>query len=237
MPLKPARLQWSDDGSLESLDYGDVYFQRQGGMDESDYVFLQGNRLKDRFLALPPNSSFHIAELGFGTGLNLLATRIAAGDIPIRYTSFEAFPMAAADIARALQAFPEAGAVAGDFLAHWATGARQFQLGAILVEVIIGDARTTLPAWQGRADAWYLDGFSPAKNPELWNAALMDQVARHTAPGGTFATYTAAGFVRRGLQAAGFAVERRKGHGHKRHMATGEMPAKMSEKMSENLSE
>ena len=232
LPETQPMLEWRDGALPISTQFDDPYFSLANGLEETRHVFLAGNGLPARL-----RPGFHIAELGFGTGLNLLATRIAAGDIPIRYTSFEAFPMAAADIARALQAFPEAGAVAGDFLAHWATGARQFQLGAILVEVIIGDARTTLPAWQGRADAWYLDGFSPAKNPELWNAALMDQVARHTAPGGTFATYTAAGFVRRGLQAAGFAVERRKGHGHKRHMATGKMPAKMSEKMSENLSE
>ena len=89
--------------------------------------------------------------------------------------------------------------------------------------MVIGDARETLTAWEGRADAWYLDGFSPAKNPELWGEDLMAEVARHTAPNGTFATYTAAGFVRRGLQAAGFTVERRKGHGHKRHMATGKL--------------
>ena len=89
---------------------------------------------------------------------------------------------------------------------------------------MIGDARETLPAWGGRADAWFLDGFSPAKNPELWCDALMEQVARHTAAGGTFATYTAAGHVRRALAAAGFTVERRAGHGRKRHMSVGVMP-------------
>ena len=87
--------------------------------------------------------------------------------------------------------------------------------------MIVGDARVTLPDWSDRADAWFLDGFSPAKNPELWSEDLMAEVARHTAPGGTFATYTAAGFVRRGLQAAGFQVERAKGYGHKRHMSRG----------------
>ena len=90
--------------------------------------------------------------------------------------------------------------------------------------VILGDANTTLPAWQGRADAWFLDGFSPAKNPELWSADLMAQVAAHTAPGGSFATYTAAGHVRRALSEAGFAVERRPGHARKRHMTTGTRP-------------
>jgi tRNA U34 5-methylaminomethyl-2-thiouridine-forming methyltransferase MnmC len=218
-PETMARLDWRDGALPISTQFDDPYFSLANGLDETRHVFLAGNDLPARL-----RPGFQIAELGFGTGLNLLATRIAARDVPIRYTSFEAYPMAATDIARALQAFPEAAMVADDFLAQWAAGARRFQLGAIAVEVIIGDARATLPAWQGRADAWYLDGFSPAKNPELWNEALMAEVARHTAPGGTFATYTAAGFVRRGLQAAGFAVERRKGHGHKRHMATGKMP-------------
>ncbi len=91
------------------------------------------------------------------------------------------------------------------------------------MRIVEGDARDTLPRWQGQADAWYLDGFSPARNPELWSDDLMDQVARHTAPGGTFATYTAAGHVRRALHAAGFLVERVAGHGHKRHMTRGKM--------------
>ncbi len=217
-PETHAALDWRDGGLPISIQFDDPYFSLANGLEETRHVFLAGNDLPARL-----RPGFHIAELGFGTGLNLLATRIAAGQTPLRYTSFEAYPMAAPDIARALQAFPEARAVADEFLTQWSQGARQFQLGPIAVQVIIGDARTTLPAWDGRADAWYLDGFSPAKNPELWNEALMAEVAAHTNPGGTFATYTAAGFVRRGLQAAGFAVERRKGHGHKRHMATGKL--------------
>jgi tRNA U34 5-methylaminomethyl-2-thiouridine-forming methyltransferase MnmC len=219
-PETPPQLDWRDGALPISTQFDDPYFSLANGLEETRHVFLAGNDLPNR---LRPD--FQIAELGFGTGLNLLATLLATGDTPISFTSFEAYPMAAWDIARALEAFPEAKAVAGPFLAQWATGARKFQLGPIKVEVIIGDARTTLPRWKACADAWFLDGFSPAKNPELWNEDLMAEVGRHTAKGGSFATYTAAGFVRRGLQAAGFAVERRKGHGHKRHMATGKMPA------------
>lgn len=212
-------LDWRDDVLPVSTRFDDPYFSLANGLDETRHVFLSGNDLPGRLCP-----GFHIAELGFGTGLNLLSLALVA-DTPIRFTSFEAYPMAAADIARALRAFPEVEAVAGPFISQWGQGARAFTLGNIAVEVVIGDARQTLPAWAGRADAWFLDGFSPAKNPELWNADLMAQVARHTAPGGTFATYTAAGFVRRGLQAAGFGVERRKGHGHKRHMTTGKLLA------------
>ncbi|MGR3698017.1 MAG: MnmC family methyltransferase, partial [Roseovarius sp.] len=97
-------------------------------------------------------------------------------------------------------------------------GAERISLPDLDFTLIVGDARETLKAWPGRADAWFLDGFSPAKNPELWEPALMAEVARHTAPGGTAASYTAAGFVRRGLEAAGFCVTRGQGYGRKRHM-------------------
>ncbi len=128
---------------------------------------------------------FRIAELGFGTGLNLLATLIAwqqSGTTGrLRFTSFEAFPMPAPDMERALTAFPEARADADPLLDAWADGQRRFALGPIDVEIIEGDARDTLPRWHGKADAWFLDGFSPAKNPELWGDDLMAEVARHTA--------------------------------------------------------
>ncbi|WP_050527868.1 tRNA (5-methylaminomethyl-2-thiouridine)(34)-methyltransferase MnmD [Pseudorhodobacter aquimaris] len=212
-------LEWRDGALPVSTRFDDPYFSLQNGLEETRHVFLAGNGLPDRL-----RPGFQIAELGFGTGLNLLATALVA-QVPIRFTSFEAFPMAGDDIARALTAFPQVADVARPFLQHWGQGALAFQIGTVSVEVVIGDARDTLPLWGQKADAWFLDGFSPAKNPELWGADLMMQVGRHTAPGGTCATYTAAGFVRRGLAAAGFAVERRAGHGHKRHMTVGTLLA------------
>jgi len=212
-------LEWRD-GAPVSTRFDDPYFSRADGLSETRHVFLSGNGLPARL-----RDGFQIAELGFGTGLNLMATHLAwRGPGTIRYTSFEACPMGAEDIARALGAFPEARAVADAFLTAWAAGRRQFALPGVRVAVIIGDARTTLPQWQGKADAWYLDGFSPAKNPELWSSDLMAEVARHTAPQGSFATYTAAGHVRRALADAGFTVERRAGHGNKRHMSAGVLP-------------
>lgn len=216
-------LDWRDGTFPVSTRFGDPYFSLTDGLAETRHVFLSGNDLPARF-----RDGFQIAELGFGTGLNMLATLIAWEASrtlgTLHYTSFEAFPLAAADIARALAAFPEAEARATSFLAAWASGAQNFTLGPMKVEVITGDARETLPDWPGTADVWFLDGFSPAKNPELWQPDLMTQVARHTAPGGTAATYTAAGFVRRGLQAAGFQVERQPGHGTKRHMTCAKLP-------------
>lgn len=209
-------LSWTEAGVPVSTRFDDPYFSLENGLAETRHTFLVGNDLPGRFVP-----GFHVAELGFGTGLNMLATALAASVGPIRYTSFEAFPMTAEEIAAALTAFPEVAPVASGFLSAWAGGARRFEVGALQVEVVVGDARATLPAWQGKADAWYLDGFSPAKNPELWAPELMRAVGDHTVPGGTFATYTAAGAVRRALGEAGFAVARCPGFGRKRHMSRG----------------
>ncbi|MFC7703091.1 tRNA (5-methylaminomethyl-2-thiouridine)(34)-methyltransferase MnmD [Plastorhodobacter daqingensis] len=222
MSDQKAALEWRDGDIPVSTRFDDPYFSLADGLAETRHVFLAGNDLPARF-----RPGFRIAELGFGTGLNMLAALIAwrASGQPGRliYTSFEAFPLSAPEIGRALRAFPEAEAVAAPFLAQWATGARQILLDDLEAEILIGDAREMLPRWGGQADAWFLDGFSPAKNPELWSGDLLAEVARHTAAGGTFATYTAAGSVRRALSDAGFAVERRKGHGNKRHMSTGRL--------------
>ncbi len=213
-------LEWKDGAIPVSRRFDDPYFSLQGGLAETRHVFLAGNDLPARLA-----DGFHIAELGFGTGLNMLATLLAwqakGGAGRLRFTSFEAFPLSADEIARALHAFPEALAVAGPFLEAWRAGEREIALPGLDLRVIEGDARQTLPAWEGQADAWFLDGFSPAKNPELWADDLMAQVFDHTFPGGSFSTYTAAGHVRRALAAAGFVVERRPGFGSKRHMSCG----------------
>ncbi len=211
-------LDWRDGVIPVSTRFDDPYFSLAGGLDETRHVFLAGNGLPARFAP-----GFHLAELGFGTGLNMLAALIAwrsagiAG--PLRYTTFEAFPMTAAQAHRALAAFPAVLAVAQPLLAQWDSGTIRAE--DLHATIIFGDARYTLPAWGDKADAWFLDGFSPAKNPELWDDTLLAAVAAHTVPGGTFATYTAAGHVRRALSAAGFAVQRRAGFGTKRHMSAG----------------
>lgn len=211
---------WLEGDVPASARFDDPYFSRDGGLAETRHVFLAGNGLPERF-----RPGFHVAELGFGTGLNMLALwhswQRAGSSGTLHYTGFEAFPLAAADIARALAAFPELAMVAAPFLERWAAGVRRIALPGLRVDVVIGDAGQTLPAWQGRADAWFLDGFAPARNPGLWSEGLMQAVADHTNEGGTFATYTAAGHVRRALQAAGFTVQRVPGFGQKRHMTVG----------------
>jgi tRNA U34 5-methylaminomethyl-2-thiouridine-forming methyltransferase MnmC len=219
-----ANVIWREGGIPVSTCFDDPYFSLENGLAETRHVFLGGNGLPGRF-----RDGFHVAELGFGTGLNMLAALIAWREAGLRgylyFTSFEAFAMTADEMATALAVFPEARAQADSFLEAWARGERRFEIGALRAEVIIGDARETLPRWAGTADAWFLDGFSPAKNPELWGKGLMTEVAAHTAPGGTFATYSAAGAVRRALAAAGFSVTRRPGYGRKRHMTTGTLGA------------
>ncbi len=210
-----AEVTWTEDQIPVSDRFDDPYYSLQNGVEETRHVFLAGNDLPARFAP-----GFHIAELGFGTGLNMLTAwsvwEQSGHTTPLRFTSFEAYPMELEDMRRALAVFPELTPWADRFLAQWAGGGCQLE--TLDLTVVVGDARQTLCDWQDKADAWFLDGFSPAKNPELWGADLMQQVADHTANGGTTATYTAAGFVRRGLEDAGFDVTRTPGYGRKRHM-------------------
>jgi len=221
MQNHPAKLTWTEGQVPVSLRFDDPYFSLQDGLAETRHVFLAGNDLPARF-----KDGFQIAELGFGTGLNLLtawaAWQQAGRTGTLHFTSFEAFPMAPDDMARAHESFPVLADQSAAFLG--AFDGRTCRLPGLSVDVIVGDARETLAAWAGAADAWFLDGFSPAKNPELWEEGLMAEVFSHTRPGGTAATYTAAGFVRRGLEAAGFGVERITGFGRKRHMTRAVRP-------------
>ncbi len=210
-------LDWRDGGIPVSRLFDDPYFSLQDGLAETQHVFLDGNDLPARF-----RSGFQIAELGFGTGLNLLAAWLAweASDVPgpLRFTSFELYPMDISDMREALAGFDLPGDKVSRLLEGLAQTPTAFSCETLEFEMITGDARTCLPLWPCKADAWFLDGFSPAKNPELWGAELMHDVGRHTAPDGTAATYTAAGQVRRALQDAGFDVTRVPGFGRKRHM-------------------
>lgn len=211
-----ALVDWRDGGVPVSRRFDDPYFSLEDGVAETRHVFLGGNDLPERFCG-----GFHVAELGFGTGLNFLvalqAWRDAGVTGKLHFTSFEAFPLAYDDLRRALERYSDLPVAS--LLDHAATQrAPRISGPDFELEVIEGDAREALPKWDGQADAWFLDGFSPAKNPELWGPELLEQVARHTATGGTAATYTAAGHVRRSLEAAGFSVTRAAGFGRKRHM-------------------
>ncbi|MEE9389145.1 MAG: tRNA (5-methylaminomethyl-2-thiouridine)(34)-methyltransferase MnmD [Paracoccaceae bacterium] len=225
MPDQTADIQWRDGATPVSTRFDDPYFSLNDGLAETGHVFLAGNGLPARF-----RPGFHIAELGFGTGLNMLC----AWDLwnrseqtgPLYFTSFEQYPMALTDMETALHGFPELAYLTVVFLKHWPNGSGCLDLPSLKLRVITGDARQTLPHWNDIADAWFLDGFSPAKNPQLWGEKLLADVARHTTGDGTFATYTAAGHVRRALGDAGFDVNRCPGYGRKRHMTVGKKAPK-----------
>lgn len=216
-------VDWNGATPVSAL-FDDPFYALSDGLAEARHVFLAGNDLPDRFAP-----GFRIAELGFGTGLNLLAAwsawRRAGHTGPLRFTSFEAYPLAPSVIAEAQAAFPDVAEEAARLAPFWQADAREIRLPSLQFTLITGDARETLPRWDARADAWFLDGFAPAKNPEMWEAPLLHTVARKTAPGGTLATYTAAGHVRRTLAAAGLEVTRAPGYGRKRHMTRAFKPA------------
>ncbi len=224
----PENVTWQDTrrGRVPvSTRFEDPYYSIDNGLAETGHVFLGGNDLPARF-----RDGFHIAELGFGTGLNFVTTlqawAVANPSGQLHFTSFEAFPITADQAATALSAFPELEPFAANLIHQWDNvfhGPVQITP-SVKLHVVTGDARTTLPHWTAKADAWFLDGFSPAKNPELWEQDLIKAVGTHTNPNGTAATYSAAGHVRRSLTDAGFVVTRVAGFGRKRHMTKARMP-------------
>jgi tRNA 5-methylaminomethyl-2-thiouridine biosynthesis bifunctional protein len=216
-----ASVDWAPDGAPRSRLFDDVYFSRAGGLEESRAVFLAGCGLPDGWKG---RRRFVVGELGFGTGLNVLALldlwrRERPPDARLNVFSIEAHPLAAEDAARALAAWPRMADLARSLLDRWPT-ARGFHrldfpdLNAVL-DLAVMEAAESLQAWDGRADAWFLDGFSPAKNPQMWRDEVLGLVAARSAPGARAATYTVAGAVRRGLEAQGFAVSKRPGFGGK----------------------
>ncbi|HEY5409566.1 MAG TPA: tRNA (5-methylaminomethyl-2-thiouridine)(34)-methyltransferase MnmD [Caulobacteraceae bacterium] len=216
-----AILDWSQDGAPRSRRFDDVYFSAEGGLDEARAVYLAGCGLPDAWRG---RSRFTVGELGFGTGLNILAllelwrrTRPVGGRLVI--FSIEAFPLSREDAAAALRAWPELEDLAAPLIRRWPTaeGFHRIDFPGLdaSLDLAVMEAAEALHAWDGRADAWFLDGFSPAKNPEMWREAVLTLLAQRSVPGARAASFTIAGAVRRGLQAAGFSVERRPGFGRK----------------------
>ncbi len=225
-------LDWHEGDMPYSQAYGDHFYCRTDGRLECVHVFLDGNGLPSRWAA---GGDFAIGELGFGTGLNFCETwrqwrsaRTATGRL--HFVSFERFPLPKAAIGRALSHWPEIDREREALSGLWpeapeGDGAVELELDAqTRLTVVCGPALERLRASSLAFDAFYLDGFAPSRNPDMWSAELIGEVFGHTRPGGTFATYAAAGFVRRNLITAGFAVERRPGFAGKREMLCGRRP-------------
>lgn len=247
-PWQPpvADLQWSEHDEPFSAAFGDIYFSRGDGLAETDYVFLTQNNLPERWRALDPTHAgvFVIGETGFGTGLNFLCAwrlwrKIAPPSWRLHYVSVEKFPLDTSTLERALQQWrhsellPELGKI---LLAHYPPRIYGFHVrhldDSVTLQLLFGEATEQLTALHDSAalelpnsfhvDAWFLDGFAPAKNPEMWQPKMFEQIGRLSQAGTTFATFTVAGTVKRGLQKAGFSIEKCAGFGRKRQMLRGQ---------------
>ena len=221
-----------------SLDFNDVYFNSDNGLQETEYVFIEHNQLKARFASLE-NSHFTIIETGFGTGLNFLAVAahwlaFAPPSAALHYISIEKFPLTLADLTRSHACWPQFAAISNELLQQYANikaGNNVFSMaeGRIQLALQVDDILLALPLISQKADAWLLDGFAPAKNDEMWSSEVFTHIARLSKTNTTFATFTSASAVRRGLQAVDFDVKKYAGFGKKREMLTGSFIGKSDE--------
>ncbi len=232
-PVSPnAQLDLDAEGRPHSRVFDDVYFSDQSGLEETRYVFLEQNRLRERFAALKPGERLVIGETGFGTGLNFLCAwqlfeQHACADARLHFISVEKYPLTHADLQRALALWPQLQPFAARLLAQYHAIHPGFQRllldsGRVTLTLLIGDAMEQLPQLDAQVDAWFLDGFAPAKNPDMWTAELFAELARLAAPGSTISTFTSTGWVRRLINAAGFKMKRTPGIGHKWEILRGE---------------
>jgi len=215
-------------GTIRSEQFDDVYFSADDGLAETAHVFLDGNDLPQRFEVADP---FVIAETGFGTGLNFLAAwrlfdaHKRTGQ-RLHFISFELYPLEPEAMRAALQPWTDVfGERIDQMLAVYPrarNGRFDVQVSdGVILSLIFGDVNTEIQALSEKVDCWFLDGFTPAKNPQMWTQILFDHMVRLSKEGASFATFTAAGFVKRGLQQAGFTVCKKGGFGKKRDMLAG----------------
>ncbi len=224
-PLIPARLAFNAEGTPYSREFDDLYHSADGGAAQAHHVFLGGNGLPARWRGV---RCFTILETGFGFGLSFLATWDAWREDPERparlhYVAVEKHPFTAQDLAVLHAPHAEFAALSEELRSAWpllvpGVHRLEFEHGRVVLTLAFGDAATVLPELRLAADAIYLDGFAPAKNPDMWSPALLKAVARLAAPGATAATWSVAAEVRTGLRAAGFMAEKRRGFARKSEM-------------------
>lgn len=241
-----AQICWDENGLPVSSVFDDVYFSKANGLEETRYVFIEQNALISRWQTLDQNESFTIGETGFGTGLNFLAAwelwnRLTHSSNHLHFISVEKFPLSPADLKRSLALWPQLADLANTLLEHYpiapVNGFHRLTVADnVSLTLIVGDAAEALeqllrsdhPLYErpvNGVQAWFLDGFAPSKNPDMWTETIFSLLNRVSAPGATLSTFTAAGIVRRGLEKAGFTVEKVPGFGHKRDMLRARLAA------------
>ena len=236
--IQHAKIHFNEENTPVSDKFDDVYFSNQDGLAETHYVFLEGNQLWERWVNYQ-EAHFVIAETGFGTGLNFFAVttlfrefRQKHPDSPLKrlyFISFEKYPLLLDALQQAHLAYPQFSHLAQHLQQHWLNpiqGCYRFHFDETTLDLWFGDVSENLPQlgdyMNDKIDAWFLDGFAPSKNPDMWNEQLYQQMFRFTKPQGTFATFTAASAVRKGLENAGFDITKRKGFGKKRECLSGQ---------------
>ena len=236
--IQHAKIHFNQENTPVSDKFDDVYFSNQDGLAETHYVFLEGNQLWERWVNYQ-EAHFVIAETGFGTGLNFFAVTTLFGEFRQKYPnsplkrlyfiSFEKYPLALDALQQAHLAYPQFSHLAQHLQQHWLNpiqGCYRFHFDETTLDLWFGDVAENLPQlgdyMNDKIDAWFLDGFAPSKNPDMWNEQLYQQMFRFTKPQGTFATFTAASAVRKGLENAGFNITKRKGFGKKRECLSGQ---------------
>lgn len=230
--LSSPQLSWGDDGAPHSDQFSDVYFDQESGLEESRHVFIKNNQLVERW-ARCQQSAFVIAETGFGTGLNFLCTwhaflEHAPCDKQLHFISVEKFPLTKEMLSDALKMWPSLSSFSAELIDAYPDVCHGFhrvelEQGRVQLTLWFGDAEDGFAALNADVDAWFLDGFAPSKNPEMWTDTLFQHIHRLSHQGTTFSTFTAAGIVRRGLKSVGFDVRKVKGFGQKREMTVGEL--------------
>ena len=229
--MRYAKIQWKESGEPFNCEFNDIYFSRENGLAETEYVFLKSNQLEARFQNLKKNSHFVIAETGFGTGLNFLAVlqlweKCAPNNAKLSFISCEKHPLSYEDFRKASNIWTTLLGIQLQMLLD--VYPKSFYIGQVSLRIskninlilLIGDACTSLSKIDINVDTWFLDGFSPAKNPNMWSTYLFKEIYRLSYKYTTLSTFTAASLVKRELESQGFLVKKQKGFGYKREMIT-----------------
>ncbi|MEG3757962.1 bifunctional tRNA (5-methylaminomethyl-2-thiouridine)(34)-methyltransferase MnmD/FAD-dependent 5-carboxymethylaminomethyl-2-thiouridine(34) oxidoreductase MnmC [Pseudoalteromonas carrageenovora] len=253
--IKNAKIHFNNLGTPVADNFDDVYFSNDDGLAESHYVFYQQNNIESR-LQNHDQSHFVIAETGFGTGLNFLNTWQCFNDHlermqvqnecdksvkRLHFISFEKFPLTVNDLKQALTAWPTLSHLSDQLTLNYPINLQgchriEFNNGQVTLDLYFGDVLDSINAMSypqaGVVDAWYLDGFAPSKNPDMWQQSVFNAMVDISRESATLATFTAAGFVRRGLIEAGFTMQKAKGFARKREMLTGFLATPNSQQSS-----